>query len=97
MPEQPVAPIAIVKRGRRPSEHFSPDKLHASIVLTCLSLRTPEGQAEEIARSVTLAVMDWCRERPEITSDDLRRQAGKRLRALHADAAFLYNHHKTML
>lgn len=89
--------IDIVKHGRRPNEEFSPDKLHTSILMTCRSLRTPEGQAEDIAKSVTLGVMHWCRTRPEITSSDIRRQAGKLLAPLHPDAAFLYNHHKTMI
>ena len=89
--------IDIIKRGKRPNEEFSPDKLHQSIVASCLSVRTPEGQAEDIARTVTLEVMRWCEIRPEITSSDIRRQAAKALRSLHTDAAYVYKRHKTTI
>ena len=60
-------------------------------------MRTPEGQAEDIARTVTLDVMRWCEIRPEITSSDIRRQAAKALRSLHTDAAYVYERHKTTI
>ena len=89
--------IDIIKRGKRPNEEFSPDKLHRSIVAACLSVRAPEGHAEDIARAVTLDVMRWCETRPEITSSDIRRQAAKALRSLHTDAAYIYERHKTTI
>ncbi|QWQ31345.1 hypothetical protein KOY49_04240 [Candidatus Minimicrobia vallesae] len=50
--------IDVIKQGKRPPEEFSPDKLHNSIIATCLSVRTPEGQAQDIAKTVTLGVMN---------------------------------------
>ena len=50
--------IDVVKQGKRPAEEFNPEKLHQSIIATCLSIKTPEGQAEQIARTVTLDVMN---------------------------------------
>lgn len=96
-PIKPSLRVDIIKRGNRPSEEFNPEKLHNSITMTCLSLRTPEGQAEEIARAVTIGVMKWCETKTKITSQDIRRQASKLLEKLHTDAAFLYKHHKTII
>ena len=55
--------IDVIKQGKRPPEEFSPDKLHNSIIATCLSVRTPEGQAQDIAKTVTLGVMNRSEER----------------------------------
>lgn len=87
--------IDVVKRGgRRPTETFSRDKLHSSIVAACLSVHAPVGQAETIAAIVCDHVTDWLATRPEVTSDDLRRTAIRRLRAHHPDAAYLYEQHR---
>lgn len=87
--------IDVVKRGgRRPSEAFSRDKLHSSIVAACLSVQAPIGQAEAIASAVCDNVLEWLATRPEITSDDLRRIAHRRLRVHHPDAAYLYEQHR---
>lgn len=89
--------IDVVKQGKRPAEEFNPEKLHQSIVATCLSIKTPEGQAEQIARTVTLGVMNWCETRPEITSADIRRRALYILKDIHPDAAYLFEHYKTII
>ena len=89
--------VDVIKRGKRPPEEFSPDKLHNSIFATCLSVRTPEGQAQDIAKTVTLGVMNWCETRPEITSADIRRQAQRIMKDLHPDAAYLYKNYKTII
>lgn len=89
--------IYIIKRGSRPNEEFDPEKLHKSIVSTCLSVHTPEAQAEEIAKAVTLSVMKWCQSKSEITSYDIRRRALAALKPLHVDAAYLYQHHKAII
>lgn len=87
----------VKRRGQRSSEEFSPDKLHASIMAACLSVRTPIGEAESIASRVCLDVMNWCVERGEVTSDDLRRIASKLLDIFHPDAAYLYRHHQLIV
>lgn len=85
------ARIDIIKAsGKRPSEEFDPDKLHNSIVACCLSLNTPEGQAEEIARAVCLGVIQWCGDRPEITSSDIRRVGAEIMQKHHTEAAYIY-------
>ena len=90
--------IDIVKReGRRPTESFQREKLHASIVAALLSAGTATGHAEVVAKTVTESVLGWLEDRPEVTSHDLRRVAAKRLHVHHPDAAYLYEHHRTIL
>lgn len=90
--------IDIVKRsGQRPTESFDPQKLHASVRAACLSVRAPEGQANMTAWAVTDAVILWLETRPEVTSNDLRRIAGKHLTVYHPEAAYLYEHHRTII
>lgn len=90
--------VDIIKRdGRRPSESFTRQKLHDSIVAACLSTGMPVGQAEGIAKAVAEHVAGWLQTRPEVTSKDLRRVATKHLRAHHPDAAYLYEQHRSIL
>lgn len=88
----------IIKRGgKRPTEAFNPKKLHASIVATCLAVKAPEGQAEATAGAVTDAVVDWLGHKPEVTSEDIRRQATLVLEKYHPEAAHLYKHHHMVI
>jgi len=90
--------VDIVKRdGRRPTERFNRDKLHASIVAACLSVRSPEGEAETIALKVCDQVIIWLELRPEVTSADLRRKATDTLEKFHPEAAYLYKHHRLVI
>lgn len=88
-----LAVDVIKQRGSRPTERFNPGKLHASIVAACLSVRTPEGEADTTARNVVDTVVLWCDDKPEITSHDLRRVAAASLKKYHPEAAYLYEQH----
>ena len=91
-------PITVIKRGgRRPSETFNSDKLHASVLAACLSVRSPEGEADLTARTVCDAVRRWCDTKPEVTSSDLRRKAVDSLSVLHPEAAYLYKQHRLVI
>jgi hypothetical protein len=84
-------PVDIVKNdGRGQMEHFDREKLHASIVAVCLSVYTPEGQAEATAHAVCDAVMTWLQQHPEVTNHDIRTVAAKHLKSYHPEAAYLY-------
>lgn len=90
--------IDIVKRGgRRPTESFERTKLHSSIRAACLSVRTPEGEADTTATRVCDAVIVWLEKRPEVTSNDLRRKAAETLHSHHPEAAYLYQHHRLII
>jgi len=91
-------PPDIIKRGgKRPSEVFKQEKLHGSIRAACLSVRSPEGEAETIAKNVCDAVIAWLETKPEVTSSDLRRKATSVLDSFHPEAAYLYKHHQLII
>lgn len=88
----------IVKRqGKRPTEAFERQKLYASIFATCLSAQAPEGLAEATANSVCDAVTRWLADKPEVTSEDIRRKATETLARHHPEAAHLYKHHHMVI
>jgi len=90
--------IDVVKRsGRRPSERFDHEKLLRSVHAACLSVRTPEGEAESTAKNVTYAVILWLENKPVVTSHDLRRLASAHLERYHPDAAYIYQHHRIII
>lgn len=90
--------IDVVKgQGKRPTELFDPEKLHASIIATCRSVRAPEAQAEAIAVAVVQGVLAWCHQRPEITSADIRRVAIPIINTYHTEAAYLYRQYRRMV
>lgn len=86
--------VDVVKSGgKRPTELFSTDKLHKSIVAVCSSVRTPEGEADDIAKAVISGVMNWLKDRPEVTSIDIRIVVAGHLKKYHPEAAYLYEQH----
>jgi transcriptional regulator NrdR family protein len=85
-----LAVNVIKNNGKRLTESFNRDKLHASIVAACLSVYTPEGQAEITAHAVCDAVINWLQQHPEVTSHDIRVVAAKHLKSYHPEAAYLY-------
>lgn len=87
----------IKRQGKRPTEAFQRDKLHASIVAACLSVNTPEGQADSIANKVCDALTRWLSDKPEVTSDDIRLKATAVLAVYHAEVADLYKHHHLVI
>lgn len=90
--------IDVVKRaGARPTEAFDRTKLHRSIHAACLSVRSAEGQADDVAQKVCDIFLIWCDNKPEITSNDIRRQAAIALEIFHPEAAYLYKTHRTII
>jgi len=90
--------VDIVKRGnKRRSEAFDCAKLRRSIMATCHSLKTPEGQSHMIADAVCSHVIDWLENRPEVTSDDLRLVAARHLKIHHPEAAYIYEQHHMII
>lgn len=88
----------IIKRGgRRPTEAFTASKLHASVLAACLSVRTPEGEAETLAGKIVGHVGEWLEQKAEVTSNDLRRIAGFHLTKYHPEAAYFYEQHTNII
>lgn len=92
-----MTPTIIKRGGERPSEDFNRDKLHTSIQAACLSVRSPEGEAETIAQRVCDTLVGWLETKPEVTSHDLRRKAAIALEQFHPEAAYLYQHHRLVM
>lgn len=90
--------VDVIKHeGRRPNEQFDRQKLHSSIRAACLSVRSPEGEAELSAHKICDMVLAWCKTRPEVTSADVRRVAAHHLDSIHPEAAYIYKHHQLVL
>lgn len=87
----------VKQKGKRAAEPFSKEKLHSSVQAACLSVRTPEGEAELIARRVVDAVIGWSANRAAVTSEDIRRIASRGLELFHPEAAYLYQHHTVVV
>ncbi len=86
--------VDVVKHGgKRPTESFSPAKLHTSVIAVCLSVHVPEGEAEDIAKAILSEVTKWLEKRPEVTSNDIRSVAARTLKKYHPEAAYLYEQH----
>jgi transcriptional regulator NrdR family protein len=79
------------------SEYYSVDKMQKSITAACLSCGVPAGHADSIGRHITDEVTEWLKDKPEVTSEDLRRTATHHLRTHHPDAAYIYEHHRSTL
>lgn len=95
MSEHPTS--VIKRRGERATEHYDHAKLHSSVRAACLSVRSPEGEAETIADRVAEVVSSWIHTKPSVTSDDLRRVAVQNLEKLHPEAAYLYQTHELVV
>lgn len=87
----------VIKRSDREPEKFDVNKLHASIVGTCLAVRVPSGEAKTNARKVCEDMADWLTEKAEITTTDIRHQASKSLTKLNPDAAYYYAEQKKII
>ena len=87
-------PVIVIKsHNTKKTEYFDIDKLQKSLIATCRSLKTPDGQAEDIAKSVA----KWAESKQEITTDDIRRVGAKLLTKYHPEAAYLYKQQLTVI
>ncbi|MFZ1250163.1 MAG: hypothetical protein WAR37_01820 [Candidatus Microsaccharimonas sp.] len=82
---------------KRHPEVFTREKLHKSLVSACLSAGSQAGHSDTIASRVVEDVLVWLEDRPEVTSNDLRRVAAKHLKTYHPDASYLYEHHRATI
>ncbi|MDR0591081.1 MAG: hypothetical protein LBG75_00730 [Candidatus Nomurabacteria bacterium] len=85
-------PEVTVRHSDKKSELFSVDKLRASILSAALANSVPEGQATQIADTVTKNVDKWLKGRAVVTPKDIRRVAAQTIEPLHPGLAFFYAH-----
>lgn len=84
-------PPAAANPGIRPA------KLHESIRLACLTVRSAEETPSLPPRQPCAAVLSWLGTRREVTSADIRRVAARTLQIHNPDAAYYYTRHKHVL
>ena len=65
-------------------------RLRASVITACLSVRTPEGQAEKTADAVCDSFENWLKNKPEVTTKDIVTVSAKLLEKYHTEAAYIY-------
>lgn len=85
----------VVKRNNR-LEAFSEDKLLASLKATCISCGEKDEIAAAVAKQVTERVAKWMTKKTAVTSNDIRRMAGKYLSESDLHAGYVYLHHRIM-
>jgi len=83
----------IVKRNTGHTEPYDERKLYASIYASCLSVRTPTGEAELTAEHVLRDIKPWLDKKLEVTSGDIRTHAANHLSVYNPHAAYMYKHH----
>lgn len=84
----------IVKRSKNHSEPYDERKLYASIYASCLSVRTPVGEAELTAEQVCRDLRPWLETKQEVTSADIRRKASQHLNVYNPHASLTYKHYR---
>ena len=88
---------AYVVHSDKTNEPFDPLTLHESVVLSCLTVRSPEGEAHSTAERVCRHVIDWLAPKSEVTCRDIRRVAGYHLATYHPEAAYMYRNKEIMI
>lgn len=83
----------VIKRSGQ-SQAFDSRKVHASIYASCLSVHVKAPQAEAVARQVTAELEKWLAKKTEVTTNDIRHQAGHYLSELEPHAGYFYLHHR---
>jgi hypothetical protein cdivTM7_00107 len=78
-------------------EKFNYKKLQKSLNETFLIVKSPEGQSNEFVRKTLLEFAVWQRNKPEITSGDIRRQTADILQKIHPEAAYVYKNFKSII
>lgn len=85
----------IVKRAGH-TEPYDQRKLYASVYSACLAVRSPVGEAELVAEKVCADVEEWLGNKHEVTAGDIHRTANKHFHVYNADAAWIYQHHRSL-
>lgn len=82
--------VVISSQNPQRIKKYDRARLRASVISVCLSVRTPELQAENIADSVCMDTENWLKNKNEITTKDIIIISAKYLKKYHTEAAYLY-------
>lgn len=89
-----MANVHIVKRTPDHTEPYDERKLYASVYAACLSVRTPQGEAEITAEHICKDIQPWLNGKTEVTSAEIRIHAANHLTVYNPDAAYMYLRHR---
>lgn len=79
------------------SEKFSQVKFRNSIKTSCLAVGTSEQEADLYAQEVYKQIAKWIKNKPELTSSDLRLQTWQVLTVFNPEAAYFYRSYKQLI
>lgn len=82
----------VIKKSSK-TDQYNSEKMYQSIYATCLAVNTSKKDAINIAKNVTKKLEEWLQTKNEVTSTDLRQQAGEYLSQFDHHAGYLYLHH----
>lgn len=88
--------IDVVKSNKK-TESFSIDKLRKSIKSACRASNSYDGDAEDTAKIVAREVCDWIENKKVITTQDIRKIVVEILERYNPDAAYFYDHYKSII
>lgn len=92
-----ISTVVLKRRGQRKTEPFDSHKLRRSIEASCLSVRLSDGVANDTAKRTIKLVEQWIGNKPEVTSEDIRRVTADALTQVSPEAGYLYQHHKSII
>lgn len=78
-------------------EEFNYKKLQKSLLDTFRIVDAPEGQSKELTRKVLLNFAEWLKDKPEVTSSDIRRKTSEILKSIHPEASYIYKNFKNII
>lgn len=85
--------MEVVKRKGH-KEKFDERKLYASVYNACISVRSSDEQAENLAGIVAHELKQHYSDREQVSSVELRRAAAEVLHRFHPEAGYIYETHK---
>ena len=85
-----LSPVIVISSNPKKNSYYDRARLRASVITACLSVRTPEGQAENTADAVCDNFELWLKNKPEVTTKDIVTISAKLLEKYHTEAAYIY-------
>lgn len=78
-------------------EKFNYKKLQKSLEETFRIVKSPDGQSQDFIKKTLLEFAQWQKNKPEITSSDIRIHISKILEKVHPEASYIYKNFKNMV
>lgn len=78
-------------------EDFSKEKLKKSLTQTFNITKSPTGQTEDFIKKILADFEKWQKDKPEITSRDIRLKITRISKKYHPEASYIYDNFKKIL